>query len=75
MGALIAFEMARYIRSHYSLSPSYIVVSGSNAPQRKVPHAQKSVLHQLPDGEFIAEIQRLYENIHHTCLKTANYLN
>jgi medium-chain acyl-[acyl-carrier-protein] hydrolase len=55
MGALISFELTRYLRRQYDLSPIYLFVSGHPAPQ--LPPSIPS-LHQLPASEFVAELRR-----------------
>lgn len=50
MGALISFEVARFLRRHGHVSPSHIFVSGRRAPQRP---SRRSPLHALPEREFI----------------------
>lgn len=59
MGALLAFELARYLRRTQraadGLQPVHLFVSGHTAPQlgqRKPP------IHALPEAEFVAELRR-----------------
>ena len=56
MGALIAFELTRYLRREKGLSPRHLFVSG-----RRAPHVPKreSPIHDLPQPEFIEELRRL----------------
>ena len=54
LGALIAFELARYCKSHYLPMPQRLIVSGCNGPQALNPPRK---LHLLPDEEFIAELR------------------
>ncbi|SFV14432.1 thioesterase II family protein [Pseudoduganella namucuonensis] len=55
LGALLAFELARYCRRHYLPLPQCLIVSGCDAPnQRKSGGA----LHTLPDDELIAALGR-----------------
>ncbi len=54
MGAVIGFELARQLRRQNDLCPAHLFVSGSRAPQVPDPNPP---LHQLPDGEFVAELR------------------
>lgn len=56
LGALLAFEFARRLQTH-DLSPVHLFASGAAAPQ--LPDRDPPI-HQLPDGEFIAEVRRRY---------------
>jgi medium-chain acyl-[acyl-carrier-protein] hydrolase len=56
MGALIGFEMARYLRRSRGLEPTHLFVSGCRAPQVKNTEAPT---YDLPEPEFIAEIKRM----------------
>lgn len=56
MGALLGFELARYLRQHYYLSPVQLFISGCSAPQifdfgRRI--------HDLPEPEFLEEVRSL----------------
>ena len=54
LGALIAFELARYCRDQGMPMPQHLIVSGCNAP----PLREKSKrLHELPDEELIARLR------------------
>ncbi len=55
VGALVAFEFARYLRRHDYPQPVHLFVSG-----REAPHLgpSSSPIHQLPDSEFIEELRR-----------------
>lgn len=58
MGALICFELARYLRRAYpDLSPVRLLVSGRRAPQ--LP-ASNPPVHHLPDTEFIDVLRGLH---------------
>ena len=48
MGALIAFELARYIRRKHKLSPNYLFASGRLSPE--IPELTSH--HLLPNKEF-----------------------
>lgn len=56
MGALICFELARYLRRQYGLTPAHLIVSGHRAPQ--VPDAD-SPFHTLPEPDFIEKLRDL----------------
>ena len=56
MGALVAFELARWLRRHGQPAPFALFVSGSAAPH--TPRRQE-VLHDLPDAELIRALERL----------------
>jgi surfactin synthase thioesterase subunit len=60
VGAWIAFEMAREIRRRSLPMPVLLIVAASPAP-----HAIRSgsLLHHLPDAEFVAEISRRFDGI------------
>jgi medium-chain acyl-[acyl-carrier-protein] hydrolase len=57
MGALISFELARYLRHmEYDLEPVHLFVSGRHAPQ--LPDLDPPTYH-LPEAAFIEELRRL----------------
>jgi surfactin synthase thioesterase subunit len=56
MGALVAFELARECRA----APLRLFVAGHPAPH--LPR-DSAPLHPLPDGEFLAEVERRYDAI------------
>ena len=56
MGALLAFESARVLRSMDGPTPAHLTVSGAGAPQ--VPDPDPPI-HDLPDREFLKEIKQL----------------
>lgn len=56
LGALIAFELARYLRREHDLKPIHLFVSGCRAPQMPCLHPPLSA---LPEPEFIATLRRL----------------
>ncbi len=56
MGALISFELARYLEQKYHLSPRWLLLSGRAAPQVKKVDAP---IYKLPDLEFKKKIQEL----------------
>ena len=56
MGGLLSFELARQLRTEYSISPVHLFVSGRRAPQMPSP---KPPIHALPETQFKEELQRL----------------
>lgn len=56
MGALIAFEIARQLRSEFVIGPKHLFVSGRAAPQ--IPEAERRT-YDLPEPEFVDELRRL----------------
>lgn len=56
MGALISFELARYLRREQGLSPKHLFVSGCCAPQIRDVDLP---IHQLPETAFLAELRSL----------------
>jgi medium-chain acyl-[acyl-carrier-protein] hydrolase len=55
-GAIIGFELARWLRRHGLPGPLQLFVSGSAAPH--IP-PDKPPIHQLPEQEFLEEIAKL----------------
>jgi medium-chain acyl-[acyl-carrier-protein] hydrolase len=60
MGAVVAFELARRLRSTRGVEPSHLVVSGRRAPD--VPGSNLQ-LHRLGDEQFLDEMRRRYGGI------------
>lgn len=56
MGAIISFELARCLRDQRGLEPKHLFLSGRRAP--RIPRRDPYV-HDLPEPEFIAEIERM----------------
>lgn len=56
MGALICFELARYLHKNHQPEPLHIFVSGRSAPQLQT---HERITYNLPDDEFISELRRL----------------
>jgi medium-chain acyl-[acyl-carrier-protein] hydrolase len=56
MGALISFELARYLRRLNQLMPAYLLISGRPAPQ--IPQTDPPTF-DLPDPEFIEELRQI----------------
>ncbi|NVB42289.1 thioesterase [Pseudenhygromyxa sp. WMMC2535] len=59
LGSLLAFETMRELRRTQRPLPHALVVSGRRAPGT----GRALSLHQLPDREFIKEVQRVYGGI------------
>ncbi len=57
MGALIAFELTRYLRKEKSVLPELLFISGCGAPQNLIPPGKP--LYQLRDDLFLKEVERL----------------
>jgi len=56
MGALISFELARFLHIKQSLNPAHIFVSAYRAPQIPDPDPP---IHTLPKSAFLEELRRL----------------
>lgn len=56
MGALVSFELARYLRAAHGLQPVHLLASGHSAPQ--LPDRDPP-LHTLPEPEFEAKLREL----------------
>jgi medium-chain acyl-[acyl-carrier-protein] hydrolase len=56
LGALMSFELARYLRRCYRLTPVHLFVSAHKAPQ--IPSRDRPI-HALPDAEFVEELRQL----------------
>lgn len=54
MGALVSFELARYLSALGGPTPVYLFVSGHNAPQLQ---DDAEAIHDLPDAEFIDRLR------------------
>jgi medium-chain acyl-[acyl-carrier-protein] hydrolase len=54
LGAVLAFELARYLSSAGGPSPSHLIVSGHAAPQ--IPD-ERPPIYDLPDGGFIEKLR------------------
>ncbi|GCE23084.1 hypothetical protein KDK_68840 [Dictyobacter kobayashii] len=59
MGALISFELAHFVQSHYGYTPAHLFFSACRAPQ--LSRTDLPVLHHLNDKEFISGVRRLGE--------------
>jgi medium-chain acyl-[acyl-carrier-protein] hydrolase len=60
LGGMLAFELARLARARGLPQPAALVVSGARAPG--MPRREPD-LRELPDAEFIAELDRRYQGI------------
>jgi medium-chain acyl-[acyl-carrier-protein] hydrolase len=56
MGGLVAFELTRALRKKQLAQPNILFVSAYDAPQTPDSHPK---IHQLPDAEFVNELQTL----------------
>jgi medium-chain acyl-[acyl-carrier-protein] hydrolase len=56
MGAVISFELTRYLRREHGIQPCQLFVSGNPAPQ--VPPREPPI-YDLPQSEFLNEIRQL----------------
>jgi medium-chain acyl-[acyl-carrier-protein] hydrolase len=56
MGALISFELARYLRIQQAPQPIHLFLSGRRAPQIG---DRNPLMHTLPDQDFLAELHHL----------------
>jgi len=55
LGALVSFELARYLRRQRGPQPMLLLVSGARAPQLPNPEPP---IHQLPEKAFVEAISR-----------------
>jgi surfactin synthase thioesterase subunit len=60
MGAWVAFELARELRSRALPLPRLLVVAASAPPHSAIDDVP---MHRLPDAEFVAEVTRRYDGI------------
>lgn len=56
LGALVSFELARYLRREHNLSPLHLIPSGHGAPHLPDPNPP---LHQLPEPQFVHKLREL----------------
>lgn len=56
MGGLIAFELTRHLRTQHLQTPRQLFISACGAPQLPDPNQK---IHQLPDDEFLNELDKL----------------
>jgi medium-chain acyl-[acyl-carrier-protein] hydrolase len=56
MGAIVSFELSRYLRRRHQVIPARLFISGRRAPQ--IPDDEPPT-YNLPEPEFIEELRRL----------------
>jgi|SRR5581483_2649662 len=56
MGAMISFELARFLRREKGIEPCHLFVSGRQAPQ--IPDRDPP-MYDLPEQEFLQELQKI----------------
>lgn len=56
LGAVVAFELARYVRREHGIQPEHLFVSGCRAPHIPPPERFR---YDLPESELIEELRRL----------------
>lgn len=71
MGALLAFEWARRLQRDGLSMPAWLFLSGRRAPDSP---DDTSLLHSLPDREFIEVVTRLYDGIPDEFLQNAEFM-
>lgn len=71
VGALVCFELARYLRKQDGLSPALLFVSGRGAPHIPGPDPP---IHQLPETEFVEEVRSRYDGIPEAVLQDAELM-
>lgn len=60
LGALLAFEVVREMRRRGAPPPRHLFVSSRRGPRISEPDG---AIHGMPDGAFLAEVQRRYDAI------------
>lgn len=70
LGALVAFELARWLRRQSGVQPIHLFVSADRAPQIR---ARSRPMHDLPEEEFLVELRRL-NGIPEIVLEDANLM-
>jgi medium-chain acyl-[acyl-carrier-protein] hydrolase len=71
MGALLAFELTRYLRRQNVQQPLHLVASGHRAPQLPDPYPP---LYQLSDNEFVRQMDERYNGIPKAILESPELL-
>lgn len=56
MGAIVSFELTRFLRQNYGIEPLYLFVSGRRAPQIC---SAEPFIHTLPEPEFLDKLRQL----------------
>lgn len=57
LGAILAFEVARWLRSRHGLSPALLAVAAHRAPQ--VANADDAPMHLMNDRDFVVSLAKL----------------
>jgi len=60
LGAWVGFDLVRLLRRQYGLSPVWLFVSARRAPHLPNPLVP---MHQLPEAQFVRELDRRYNAI------------
>ena len=71
LGALISYELARAISEKYSVQPTRLFVSGIRAPHIPI---RRSPIYELPEVEFLKELNSLYCGIPEEILQNPDIL-
>ncbi|RAL26259.1 thioesterase II family protein [Thermoflavimicrobium daqui] len=56
MGALVSYELARYLQARYQVQPEHLIVSAFRAPHLPDPNPP---IYHLPDEEFLHELSEM----------------
>lgn len=56
MGAIVSFELTRFLRKKHAIEPIHLFVSGRRAPQIS---SDEPFIHTLPEPEFFAKLRNL----------------
>ncbi len=70
MGALVAFELSRYLCCHAGFEPVHLFVSGAQAPHLPL---RERPLHVLPDEQFLNEVRK-FRGIPDEILESSEFL-
>jgi len=71
LGAFISFELARELGKRYGFQPLHMFVACIRAPQIL---NQKPPIHNLPETDFLEELQRRYSGIPEEFLENRDFL-
>ncbi len=71
LGALVSFELARAVLDRYSIQPTRLFVSGIRAPHLPI---RRSPIYELPEVEFLRELNSLYSGIPEEILQNHDML-
>jgi surfactin synthase thioesterase subunit len=71
MGGLVAFELARTLRTRNKPEPQHLFVSACRAPGRPV---RQWPMHHLPQASFVRELRSRYDGIPELILQDADLL-